>query len=111
MKKPTRSGLFRGLPKKGSRRRELLRMMLRPEGVTSFEAEEVGISPTQIKGNVSQFSNEKGWDIRSFKCKDPARIRPIDSLKHGRCCLVWKIVGRVRPNRYRALSNISLTGD
>lgn len=102
--KRTRKNLFKGLPRKGTKRREILRMLLRPEGVTTYEASEIYCD---FKSNLTQFSDERGWDIREFPCKDCAKCGP-NFKKHGRE-MIYKIAGRVRPNRYRALSNLSLT--
>jgi hypothetical protein len=87
---------FGRTPVKGSLMRRMLKMMLRPEGATTFELIEVGLRNALIHHYTEVLRNEKGWDVRLFPCPRYRRRSPKG--------YVYKIVGKMRwDGSYRSL--------
>jgi hypothetical protein len=88
-------------PAKGTLLRRLLKMLMRPEGVTAFEAFEAGIN--SITTYIVVLRDQKGWDIRSFPCPVERR-EMIHGTRHTKPPVVYKVVGRMRwDGGYRTL--------
>jgi hypothetical protein len=89
-------------PAKGSLTRRALKMLMRPEGATIFELVEAGLSPRSAARVLTVFRDEKGWDVRSFPCRDESRLWP--DVHRTKPSNVHKIVGRLRwDGSYRSL--------
>lgn len=67
---------------------------MRPQGLTSQEAYQLGLVTTKynLAPKLIALSDFKGWDIRHFYTKN----HPV----------IYKIVGRSRGNRYRSLISV-----
>jgi hypothetical protein len=92
----------RGLPRKGSRDREVLRRMLQPAGATARELWEEGLiaTPTELGAICTRLSDFKGWDIRRFPA--PITRRPL--LPRGKKTpSIYRVVGRHYGHNYRSL--------
>lgn len=78
-------------PKKGSKTRAALILMLRPEGATYVDLMGAGLRGR----NISALIDQKGWDIRSFDIPNPGRKGPR---------VRYKVIGKYLPKRrYRSL--------
>lgn len=94
-KHPNRYGCS---PHKGTKRRSLLLLLLRPQGATYKELEEVtGYGFGTVNNEIGTLKDQKGWDIRAFPLKKGFR-----KGRKGR--LVYKVVGKLKWNGgYRTL--------
>ena len=89
-----------GLPKRGSKTRAILALMLRPQGLTVHEAVQLGLSPKSgnLGGPLQQLELFKGWDIRRVSLPEEHRKE-----RNNRWGIAYKVVGRYRDSgRYRS---------
>jgi hypothetical protein len=89
-------------PAKGTLLRRMLKMLMRPEGATTFEMLEAGI-PSGGGSYMGVLRDQKGWDIRAFPCPEERR-EPVKGARGRRPPVVYKVVGRMRwDGGYRTL--------
>jgi hypothetical protein len=89
-------GIKQSMPRKGTKRRELLRLLFRSQGMRS---DECPIGQHNSKGAVDALRNDFGFDIREFK--EPHTGRRVKRRN------VYKVVGWDRPNgRYRSFVKV-----
>lgn len=89
-------------PRKGTKLRKCLIMMLRPQGILAseiYEIYEIG-SYTNI---INSLINEKGYDIRIM----PSNVK--SALQTNRTLMTYKCVGKMRwDGSYRSFNSRSL---
>lgn len=94
-----------GLPRKGTKKRELLRRMLSNDGITCHEALSSGLSSSQARFHtaLSNLKDHDGWHVVSMKNIQPDRGNPLKKMSGLE--KVYLVVGRIRPNRYKDLTS------
>lgn len=111
-----RRGVTRGFgcsPAKGTQARKLVLMLMRPQGVTSWEAREAFVTERRSFGClVEQLRDQKGYDIRSFPIPEGERTieRVGPSAVSSKCPpRVWRLVGKMRWNgTYRSFIRLDV---
>jgi hypothetical protein len=85
-------------PKKGTKTRQLLLMLLRLQGATMHELRaELGWGKGSIRTNISMLGDFGGWDVRQFPVDNPNRIEGMPTSTGGwRKLTAYRIVGRDR---------------
>jgi hypothetical protein len=88
--------MYKRLPKKGTKRREVLIRLLSQDGITSYEAARDGLVTKQndLKSYLNVLIDEQGWVINAFPVYGD-RARPNNS-QSKKPYLAMKIVGRIR---------------
>lgn len=83
------------LPSKGTKRREMLRLMLRPEGLTANEAIEFGLGGPGVVSDASErLYADYGFDVRSFRIPNPNHNPRQRGSK--KLLAVYRVVGRFK---------------
>jgi len=87
------SARYKRLPKKGTKRRELLIQLLSKSGISAYEAAVYDLIAMGKNFNsyMEVLHNEQGWDIIIFK-------RPSQRPGTHTNELVYRIAGRFRPD-------------
>jgi hypothetical protein len=84
-------------PAKGTKSRQLLLMLLRPQGATTWELVQAGLlTRNRSMGQwLIQLEDQKGYDIRSFPLHERTleRVGPV-GMTSKRPPLVYKLLGR-----------------
>lgn len=86
-------------PKKGTKTRAALILMLRPQGATSEDFKAIGLGgrvhSAYYGAYIEVLINQKGWDIRTFD---------IPNRGHKGPRVRYKVIGKYLPKRrYRSL--------
>lgn len=87
-------------PRKGTKVRALINLLLKPQGMTTFEAVQAGLvkESTSISGVLARLEYECGFDIRV--------VGASPRVLKGRRAYIYRIVGRHRWNgQYRSFVN------
>ena len=93
---------FSRSPRKGTKGREILLLLVRPRGATVAEIEDkIGkLRSGGLQTYMRRFSDEMGWDIRSFP--DPLTDHPGRGAKP----VVYRVIGKMKWDcTYRSFVN------
>lgn len=87
---------FGRTPAKGTKARQALLLLIRPQGATSKDICRLYAPKDQSTTLVEYFRNEKGWDIRTSPLAPEDPRQQDFSAKKRRPPVVHRIVGRMR---------------
>lgn len=82
---------FGRTPRKGTKTREVLLMMLRPQGAASYEIDRLFGKGFCAAAIVRTLRDDKGWDVRTFSMP-----RSDSPHQYGRLPVVHKVVGKMK---------------
>lgn len=84
-------------PRKGTKTRALLLLMLRPQGATTKEIlEKVQMRQQAVLPTIISLRDFGGWDIRIFSVPNPDTSPTLTGRKRMATTLAYRVVGRLR---------------
>lgn len=89
----TKSGKKQTAPRKGTKSRAVMLMMMRRQGATQPEIQEAtGATPIHVTHMMIGWLNFWGWDARFF------RLRKTDPRWGPKSWVTYRLVGKIKPN-------------
>lgn len=82
-------------PREGTIRNEIFRTLLRPQGLSSYEAR-ILFGAGNLSGTIDYLRDFCGFDVRSFA--DKSRHYSTRAGRKAKCPVIYKIVGRHKWN-------------